>query len=117
MQPAKSIFVSIIAYTACVFVVCAVIIASVLAFHIRSAARHHAPTSEVKNEPQPDQNTAASVNTPATPSPLTLPAVRAKNIQWPFFSSTTGKPICKLNIGKILPASRRSGPFIMPAPG
>jgi hypothetical protein len=60
---------------------------------------------------------AVGVDAPATPLSPAPPKVRLNGVRWAHFSSTTGRAICRLSVGKVLPASKRSGPFILPAPG
>jgi hypothetical protein len=43
--------------------------------------------------------------------------LRAKGFRLTYFSSTTGEAICRVKASKILPARKRAGPFLMPAPG
>jgi hypothetical protein len=43
--------------------------------------------------------------------------LRAKGFRLTYFSSTTGGAICRVRAAKILPARKRAGPFLMPAPG
>lgn len=47
----------------------------------------------------------------------TLPRLRVNGVRWAHFSSTTGNAICRLSVEKVIPASKRSGPFVFPAPG
>jgi hypothetical protein len=59
----------------------------------------------------------APENVPAAPSPPAMSMLRAKGFRLSYFSSTTGEAICRVRAAKILPARKRAGPFLMPAPG
>lgn len=60
---------------------------------------------------------ATSGDALAIPSSPPPPKMRLNGVRWAHFSSTTGRAICRLSVGKVLPASKRSGPFILPVPG
>lgn len=43
--------------------------------------------------------------------------IGAKGMAWTFFSSSTSGVLCRLKADEISPATRKRGPFIMPAEG
>jgi hypothetical protein len=43
--------------------------------------------------------------------------LRVEKFQQAYFSSLTGDVICRVKADKIIPARKRMGPFLMPAPG
>ena len=60
---------------------------------------------------------AAGEGAPMVMVPQTLPKLHLNGVRMAHFSNTTGKAICKVSAAKILPASKRAGPFILPSPG